>query len=218
MNKAGSILGSLAVGAGLMYLLDPDRGSRRRALLRDQAVRGLHLSQDFLGKASRDLRHRAQGVVAEARHRVDSGRAPDDTLVARVRTKLGRCSTHPRAIEVTASDGVVTLRGPVLENEAEPLLEAIRSVYGVRRVEDQLERHVRGDHVPALQGGRRFESAARWNPTGWSPGLRLLGGVAAGAAVLYGTRLALARRGPSMADDDWDDESFHEAMAAAEEV
>lgn len=218
MNKAGSILGSLAVGAGLMYLLDPDRGGRRRAMLRDRAARGLHRSQDFLGKAGRDLRHRARGVVAEARHRVRPDHPDDDTLVARVRTKLGRCASHPRAIDVAARDGVVTLSGPVLEDEAEPLLEAIRMVYGVQDLEDRLERHARGDRIPALQGGRTFEGAPRWNPGGWSPGLRLIGGIAAGAAVLYGTRLAFAQRDPAMAGDDWDDESFDEAMTAAEEV
>lgn len=49
-----------------MYLLDPDRGRRRRALLRDKAK---GLSNDALKAASRkshDLRNRAQGLLHEA--------------------------------------------------------------------------------------------------------------------------------------------------------
>jgi hypothetical protein len=61
-----TLLCGMAAGAALMYFLDPDRGRRRRALLRDQAV---GLSND-LGDAAtgtaRDLRNRAQGLVAEA--------------------------------------------------------------------------------------------------------------------------------------------------------
>ncbi len=40
-TKVGTLstLGGLALGAGLMYVLDPDRGDRRRAKLRRQLSR-----------------------------------------------------------------------------------------------------------------------------------------------------------------------------------
>src|SRR5207247_7885451 len=38
--------GAFGLGAGLMFLLDPDRGRKRRARLRDQAVRAVHAAQD----------------------------------------------------------------------------------------------------------------------------------------------------------------------------
>src|SRR5687767_5517619 len=101
MNRPASFLGGLAVGVGLMYLIDPNAGARRRALMRDQAVRGLHRSSEFLGKARRDLRHRASGVAAGVRHRLDREIPPDDVLVERVRSRMGRNVSHPRAIEVT---------------------------------------------------------------------------------------------------------------------
>src|SRR3954469_9702087 len=42
MQGQGKLLTGVIVGAGAMYLLDPDRGSRRRSLLRD---RGIHVGR-----------------------------------------------------------------------------------------------------------------------------------------------------------------------------
>jgi hypothetical protein len=33
-----TFIGGMGVGASLMYMLDPDRGSRRRALVRDKII------------------------------------------------------------------------------------------------------------------------------------------------------------------------------------
>lgn len=40
--KNGSLINGVVLGAGLMYLLDPDRGARRRSVRRDQVVHLLH--------------------------------------------------------------------------------------------------------------------------------------------------------------------------------
>ncbi len=61
----GLLLVGIGIGAGLMYLLDPERGRKRRALLRDKAVALSNDASDAIGKTSRDLGNRAQGVVAE---------------------------------------------------------------------------------------------------------------------------------------------------------
>jgi uncharacterized membrane protein len=53
-------------GAGAMYLADPDRGARRRAMLKDRAVGALHDVEDIAGKAGRDVRNRA-GVLRDGR-------------------------------------------------------------------------------------------------------------------------------------------------------
>jgi hypothetical protein len=60
-----ALVGGISVGAALMYLLDPDRGRRRRALVRDKAK---GLSNDALKAARRkshDLKNRAQGLLHE---------------------------------------------------------------------------------------------------------------------------------------------------------
>ena len=36
MNNKTAIVGAVGIGAALMYFLDPDRGKRRRALVRDK--------------------------------------------------------------------------------------------------------------------------------------------------------------------------------------
>ena len=69
MNKGMLWLGSFEFGAGLMYLLDPDVGRRRRARLRDRAVHVISRFGHYLDMAARDVGHRAQGLVAESRAR-----------------------------------------------------------------------------------------------------------------------------------------------------
>ena len=60
-----TLLAGIGIGAILMYIFDPEQGRRRRALLRDQIVSCMNETSDIVGKKSRDLRNRAQGVIAE---------------------------------------------------------------------------------------------------------------------------------------------------------
>jgi hyperosmotically inducible periplasmic protein len=61
------LLGTLGIGALCMYFFDPVSGRRRRALLRDQLVHAKHEIDDYAEGKSKDLRNRAQGVIAETR-------------------------------------------------------------------------------------------------------------------------------------------------------
>ena len=85
-NLGVAVIGGLGVGAGLMYFLDPHRGRRRRALLRDQLVAGVHTLGDAIDTTSRDLSHRAQGVWAEGSHLIKHEEVSDEVLMARVRS------------------------------------------------------------------------------------------------------------------------------------
>src|SRR5438132_5811675 len=67
--RLARLFAGAAVGAGLMYLLDPEGGRRRRALLRDQLVSAAHKTTDAVDATSRDMTNRARGVVAELRGR-----------------------------------------------------------------------------------------------------------------------------------------------------
>jgi hypothetical protein len=57
-TKAFSLVGGASLGAGLMFFLDPDRGKRRRALMRDQGVRWSRKTREFAGSTSRDVQNR----------------------------------------------------------------------------------------------------------------------------------------------------------------
>jgi hypothetical protein len=149
-----AVLTGLGLGAGLMYFLDPDRGGRRRALVRDKLARARRVGGDAVGAASRDFAHRATGAAARLRGLLNRESIVDDgVLVERVRATLGRVVSHPHAIRAEAAGGIVTLRGPVLRAEVRPLLKAVQDVPGVRQVVSELEEHEQPGNIPALQGG-----------------------------------------------------------------
>lgn len=154
MESRGSLLAGVGVGAGLSYFLDPDRGARRRARMRDRVAHSATLTRRAVGTTSRDARHRLHGTAASVRSLVRRRDVDDQVLVERVRAKLGRLVSHAHAIHVVASSGNVTLSGPILAREASRLVRAVRRVSGVRNVIDNLERHEQAGNVPSLQGGR----------------------------------------------------------------
>lgn len=177
----------LGLGAGLMYLFDPNTGRRRRALLRDQGFHLMHEMRDAAGVVSRDLKNRACGLTAEARSMFNEDHAPDEKIAARVRSALGRVVSHPRAIRVEVRDGRVSLSGPVLASEVSRLMATTRCVRGVHGVENHLEVHSQGGDHPALQGGTaRTGVRPALLQENWSPTTRLLVGL---TGVLVGLKL-----------------------------
>lgn len=189
MAMRNNLVRGMAIGAGLMYLLDPDRGRRRRAMVRDQVVSSWSDLDDAVEVAGRDLRNRARGVVAETRSRIRGGSVDDQTLTARIRSKLGRMVSHPHAVEVETSGGQVTLRGPILKSEESSLVSRIRKIRGVKGVINQLEAHQNTEGVPGLQGP--YRAVGSTNPIlqeNWAPAIRLLMGVGGGLTMIYGRR------------------------------
>jgi uncharacterized membrane protein len=182
----------MGLGAGLMYFLDPEAGRRRRARLHDRTTAAARRTRTAVAAAGRDLGNRLTGLAAEARARLTPEEVPDSTLAERVRAELGRCVHNTGALDVTAREGQVTLRGPILTRELEPALACAAGVRGVRGVTNALEVHDHPDGVPALQGAGAAPGRAGLLPARWSPGLRLLAGAAGTGLVAYG----LTRRAP----------------------
>jgi hypothetical protein len=147
----GFLLGA-GLGAAVMYLLDPHDGARRRALVRDKVTHYSRLARENLGGRIEDARNRSGGMMAEFRSQFRLGTPTDEVLLARVRSKLGHVVSHPAAISVTAQDGRVTLRGPILMSEVDDALMAVRLIPGVTDVDNQLDAHETPDGVPGLQG------------------------------------------------------------------
>ena len=192
MNKIVKVISAAGVGAGLMYLFDPDRGRRRRALLRDKAEHATKIAADAAGKTQRDVRNHLLGAAAEFESLFRSAEATDRVLEARIRSKMGRVVSHPHAIKVKVSDGLVTLCGPILADDLHPLLDAVIANSGVKNIDNRLQVHQTAGEVPALQGGRRREGEHHGPfKTNWSPTTRLIATAGGGALAIYG----LKRRG-----------------------
>ncbi len=186
-------LGGLGLGAGLMFIFDPARGRRRRALARDQMAHASRRLTRAAGATARDLTHRAQGAMAEGSHLFRRDEVSDEALAARVRAGIGRSVSHPHAISVTVRNGHVTLSGPVLSQEVGRLLSGVSSARGVKGVESVLTVHTEAEDIPSLQGGRpRTGDRFAFMQTNWSPTARLLAGLAGGALMTN----CLARRDP----------------------
>jgi uncharacterized membrane protein len=165
-----------------MYFADPNRGKRRRVIVRDKVNAGLRDVGRELDKARRDLRNRSQGLAASVRNLARRSHPDLEVIEERVRSAMGRVVSHPHAIHVAVEPGGrVTLEGPVMERELGDLLQRARGVQGVKEVVNRLEvRHEEG------RNGRR---AARQT---WTPALRV------GAAALGATAMASSRRGDGL--------------------
>ena len=191
-SHIGWTIGGAALGAVAMYLSDPDRGRRRRALATDKIYSLAYRTSGALDVASRDLGNRLQGLRARTSRRIfrREEMTDDEILIARVRQKLGHAVAHPHAVHVTAHNGYVTLHGSILASEKPQLMQAVRRVHGIRDIEDRLQIHERPDHIPSLQGSGKMRNVAMQQT--WPPGMQAVA-VAGGAAL---GAIGLARRSP----------------------
>ena len=142
MTKREILVVGLAMGAGLMYLLDPQRGRRRRARIRDKVVHGAHEIEDAKGtiaSRARHLRNRARGAVAETRAKLRTDEVDDPVLEGRVRSQLGRLVPDPSGIHVSAEHGRVTLRGTTRSSAVASLIEGIQNIPGVHDVINRMQ-------------------------------------------------------------------------------
>lgn len=183
MSALRGLMNGLCWGAATMYFFDPDRGRARRAKCRDQAVHWAHQGEDSLRTAARDLNHRLRGFFAEVAAGCDTRAVSDETLVARVRSKLGRVVRHPKAIEVSAVDGRVTLRGAILADEVQEAVHAVTRVHGAAAVENELEVKRDTGQDADWQGQGRPAACGMFGAA-WTPAAQWVVGAAAGAVLL----------------------------------
>jgi hypothetical protein len=134
------ILGYVGLGVGIMYMLDPRSGRRRRAVVRDKAMSYWYRTGRTLQKTSRDVGNRTRGLMFKASKQLRQANVPADTvLVARVLAQIGHVMARPGDLDVTAQAGRVTLSGSVPASERERLLSTVASVAGVTEVVNRLQ-------------------------------------------------------------------------------
>ena len=83
MKKGAALVGGVGLGAALMYFFDPDRGKRRRALVRDKFEAAGNKASCYAGKMGRDIRNRAYGMASETKSLFRHEDVTDEVLVDR---------------------------------------------------------------------------------------------------------------------------------------
>jgi uncharacterized membrane protein len=191
--KVKTLLTSIGLGAGLMYFLDPQHGTRRRTMVIDKANRFVNNIDESIDIAVQDARNRARGVLSEMTARLSEEGSPDWILEERVRSNLGRLARHTRALDIRADGGRIYLSGPVLRGDEDAVVKAALRTRGVHGVENQLQVVDNPQDIPALQTPSTMQQSTLMNQTqrNWSPATRLLSSVGGSLLTLYG----LTRRG-----------------------
>src|SRR5262245_54757995 len=136
-----SMMQGLLLGAGFMYLFDPDRGLARRAQLRDQL---LQLRSEFEGVVDnglRDLQQSGRELNAEIVSRLRPDQTSDWLIEHHVRSALSTNGYHTQRVDIRVQDGEVVLSGAALSDEVPDLVQQAYTVPGVRAVSNQLEPH-----------------------------------------------------------------------------
>jgi gas vesicle protein len=145
-SKWSWILIGLAVGATLAILFAPTSGRRSRAAIKDRigkvgdgAVDAATATSDKIV----DIAQRVEGLAhkVEAKLSADSETDDDATVTDRVRSVLGHHEVAKSLdrLNINAVNGIVTLRGPLLDVASqEALVAAIKGVPGVKDVVTEL--------------------------------------------------------------------------------
>jgi uncharacterized membrane protein len=137
----------------------------------------------------RDASHRASGAMAAVRGWVETRNesADDVVLLERVRSALGRATSHPHAVEVQAVGSHVTLSGDALAAETGRIVACVGKVRGVKSVENRLRVHDSSENFPSLQrGARRRGARMELMQDNWSPAWRSLAGAIGAGLTLAG--------------------------------
>ena len=188
--KLKTLVTTIGLGAGLMYFLDPQHGTRRRAMVVDKANRFVNNLDTSLDTAVQDARNRARGVLSEMTARLtDEGMTPDWILEERVRSNLGRIGRPTRTLDIRAENGRIHLAGTILREDEDAIVRAALRTRGVHGVENNLRVVDDPQDIPALQPSS--STMSQQTQRNWSPATRLLSGVGGSLLTLYG----LTRRG-----------------------
>lgn len=134
-----SLMKGVAIGAGLMYFLDPNQGKRRQQDVMGNINRFTNEKQRALDAMQRDFANRSRGFVSEIKGRVHAEDPSDSLLEQRVRSAIGKVVSNAGAMIVIAEKGIVTFAGKVKDGELDELISVAHQVPGVKEVRHELE-------------------------------------------------------------------------------
>ena len=181
-----ALVAGVGIGLGIMWLIDPAEGRRRRALIVDQIHRIIASVRGALGGRATDIRNRAQGVAATGIGAISSIGGQDS-------------GTEAGTIDVAAPSGFLDAESqfPESSRTTEPALESV-TTYGSAR-SSTLSANAAdeaGSPSAGWTGGGSTQSGQGWSegaPAGattdaWSQGAgSSTGGWSSGSGVGGGT-------------------------------
>jgi osmotically-inducible protein OsmY len=135
-STVASAVTALAAGVGLMYLLDPTDGARRRSLLLDKTRHCLNETGDFFRRTGRHLANRSRGMAHDTQSMFQRGGEPADdrTVAERIRARLGHLQQPNADVNVAVVDGRATLTGRCSPDDVESLISTVQSTPGVASI------------------------------------------------------------------------------------
>lgn len=134
-----ALCSGILLGGGLMYLLDPRTGTRRRAIAKDRVKSLVRRGTKQSFKTLRHVTNKMTGILAEATNAICSeGSSSDKKILDRVRSTLGRTIEHPHAVDIAVHDGRVILRGQLRPHEVGQVISAVKKTPGVTSVDNQI--------------------------------------------------------------------------------
>ena len=163
-----------------MYLLDPQKGRGRRAVLKDKTVALANAEKRAATAVLRNATNRMKGITHTARKALTSKTAlSDHKLIQSIKSALGHVVEDVAGLEINCEGGRVKLSGRIGDTEIEKVLKAVWGVPGVLAVEHLLE--IAGAAEP-VQGSEERTSITDLSVPPAAVGAAALGGVLA----LYG--------------------------------
>lgn len=133
--------GTLAIGAAMMYFLDPTRGGQRRTRMAREATRICEQTGTAFRETGSRIASRLRQRAGQAQSVMQRGDETDgEHLLQRVRAQVSQAISRPAEVQLMAdAGGVVTIYGRVPASEADKLLSTVSGVTGVRRIINRTE-------------------------------------------------------------------------------
>jgi len=146
VGVTAGVIGALALGAGLMFLMDPSQGRRRRALIRDKAGRYTRETAQYAQSTGRYIAGKARGMAHEVSDaaknvasKVTGGPAKTgEALAEMVRTEIGSLGADFKGVGFAADGNRIIVTGNLPGSRVDQLLAKIRGVAGVEGIDNQL--------------------------------------------------------------------------------
>ena len=148
-------LGAALGGALAAFVLDPERGRARRAMLADRSAALARRASGELGRIGRHAGSLAAGKLQEVRNRGGSDAMPNDaTLANKVESELFSDPEIPKGqININVERGTVVLRGELTSQEQVDQIEArVGRIPGVWEVRNLM--HPAGTPAPTARSSR----------------------------------------------------------------